>query len=260
MERNKWVDRGIYNHINAPIEMCNYVVHHNIENPFRLLTYLKIKYPSGKLIWNIKERKIAALFLATNIKTIDNNFKKIIGLKWVEYYEKPKYCRLVSFDNLRYLFGWYQRSSFSFNNKNILNIRATLGGILYTQVFKSYSRKYLRRNKKVLKNGSALSFIAPSCKYADYAQISVKLISKIFQISISKAVRLKQRAEKAGYLKVKKQYIYLNNDQIIAAMKGREYRSENNNVVCHKGKYAFQGIDKIHSELYFKKRKKLKTL
>lgn len=256
----KWQDKRTYNHINVPVEMCNYAVRHNLENPLRVFIYLKINYPSGKIYWNIKVRKRASLFLKINIKTIDNNFKKIIELEWVEYYEKFNYCRLISFDKLRCSFGWYQTRSFSFNDKNILNIRSTLGGVLYTQLFKSYSRKYLKRNKKVLKNGSAISFITPSCKYADYAQISVKSISKIFHTSISKAVRLKQKAEKAGYLKVKKQYMYLNDDQIFAAMKGREYSGENNNVVCIKGKYAYQGIDKIYSEMYFKKRKKLKTL
>lgn len=256
----KWQDKRTYNHINVPLEMCNYVIRQNLENPFRLFVYLKINYPSGKVNWNIKERKRASIFLKINIKSIKNNFKKIIELEWVEFYEKFKYCRLISFDNLRYLFGWSQARAFSFNDNNILNIRSVLGGILYTQLFKSYSRKYLKRNKKVLKNGSALSFITPSCKYADYAQISVKSISIIFHISISKAVRLKQSAKKAGYIKVKKQYIYLNDDQIYAAKLGRVYNGENNNVVCIKGKYAFQGIDKIYSEMYFKKRKKLKTL
>jgi hypothetical protein len=253
-------ETGIYRYVNAPIQMCNYVVKRNLESPFKLFVYLKIRYPSGKFNWKPNEKKETSQMLKVNVRTIRNNFKKIEELGWVKYHNEFNQWRLVSFDNLRISNDWSKVRSYSFTYYDVLNIRAALGGVTYTQLYKSSSRKHKRRKNNVLKNGSAIKIFTPPCDKLIYAEVSVIGVSKIFNISISKAVRLKKNAKLAGYIKVKKQYSIIPNDEISARMKALKMTDQRNNIVCFKGKYAYQLTDKIHSDLYFKKRKKLVTL
>jgi hypothetical protein len=112
----------------------------------------------------------------------------------------------------------------------------------------------------VLISRSADEPIAFSCDIKKYAEISVLSIREFYGITICKAVRLKQAAEKLGLIEVKKQYLKLKKNQVYATKKGNQFRDESQNVVFLNGDYYIQQIDKIYTELHFKRRKKLETL
>lgn len=241
--------------------MCNWVVQNNNENPFRLFVYLKLCYPSGKIQWIKQDKEFAGLTLNNCNKTINSNFNKIIELGWLYFDDEFEYYRLVSFDVLRNERHWGKRRSFPFTYKDVSHIRATLGAILYTQLHKSYCRKYLKkRRSNVLKSESASKPFTFSCDIKKYAEVSVLSIESIFGLSINKAVRLKQAAKKEKLIEVKKQYLRIEYSQVYAAKKGNYYRGESQNIIFKDGNYYLQLIDRIYSELYFKKRKKLETL
>tara|TARA_R110002049_G_scaffold101964_3_gene247250 strand:+ start:10492 stop:11214 length:723 start_codon:yes stop_codon:yes gene_type:complete len=240
--------------------MCNWVVQNNSENPFRLYVYLKLSYPSGKIHWDNYNIDCASLTLCKTTKTVKSNFKKLEKLEWLYYDEEYKYYRLLSLEKIRENYNWVSRRAYPFTYKDVTHIRATLGAIIYTQPYKTYCRKHFKRSSNVLKSRSADETITFSCDTKKYAEVSVLSIKDFFGITINKAVRLKQAAERWGLIEVKKQYLKLQKNQVYAAKKGNEYRDESQNIVFLNGDYYIQQIDKIYTELYFKRRKKIETL
>ncbi|AOW17119.1 hypothetical protein LPB03_06440 [Polaribacter vadi] len=241
--------------------MCNWVLQNNQESPFCLFVYLKLSYPSGKIQWIHQDKEYASFFLKKCSKTITNNFNKLIALGWLYYDEEFEYYRLVSIDTLRDERDWTQRRAAPFTYKDVTHIRAALGAILYTQLYKSYCRKHFKKRKSnVLKSESASESFTFSCDVKRFAEISVNSIESIFGLSINKASRIKNLAAKENLLEVQKQYFELTQEQVYAAKKGAKYRGENQNIIFKNGKHYLQLTDKIYSDLYFKKRKKLETL
>jgi hypothetical protein len=249
-----------YKHVLVPLQMCNYVVQNNIEKPFRLFVLLKLELPSGKMNWNVKTKTKLAKTLGVTPKTIYNHFKKLNEFGGINYDSKFKYWRLKSFERIRLENDWILRRAYPFSKNDLKYIYAVLGAVLYTQLFKSYLRKHKRGSSNVLKSASAHKSNTSFKIKKEYAEISVIGVSKIFNLSINKSVRLKQEAQIRGYLLVKKQYTNLNWDQVYVVKKGKKLSDETINVVFKNGSYRFQLIDRIHSKLYFKKRKKLETL
>ena len=241
--------------------MCNWVLQNNQESPFCLFVYLKLSYPSGKIQWIHQDKEYASFFLKKCSKTIINNYNKLIELGWLNYDEEFEYYRLVSLDKLRDERDWEQRRAAPFTYKDVTHIRATLGAILYTQLYKSYCRKHFKkRRSNVLKSESASESFTFSCDIKRFAEISVKSIESIFGLSINKASRIKNLSAKHKLLEVQKQYFELSYSQVDVAKKGAKYRGENQNIIFKNGKHYLQLTDKIYSDLYFKKRKKLETL
>jgi hypothetical protein len=241
--------------------MCNWVLQNNLENPFTLFVYLKLTYPSGKIQWVQKDKQFAQFFLLKHEKTINNNFKKLTELGWLYYDEEFEYYRLEGLDKLREERDWELRRAAPFTYKDITHIKATLGAILYTQLYKSYCRKHFKKRKSnVLKSESASKSFTFSFDIKRFAEISVISINTFFNISICKASRIKTLAAKYKLLEVRKQYLRISYNQVYAAKKGNKYREESQNIIFKNGNYYLQLIDKIYSDLYFKKRKKLETL
>lgn len=241
--------------------MCNWVLQNNLENPFKLFVYLKLTYPSGKIQWIQKDKQFAQFFLLKHEKTINNNFKKLIELGWLYYDEEFEYYRLEALDKLRDERDWIQRRAYPFSFKDISHIRATLGAILYTQLYKSYCRKHFKKRKSnVLKSESASKSFAVSADIKNFAEISINGVTDIFKLTKCKASRIKSSAAKHKLIEVKKQYHKLQPDEVNVAKKGAKYRGENQNIIFKNGNYYLQHVDKIYSDLYFKKRKKLETL
>jgi hypothetical protein len=241
--------------------MCNWVLQNNQESPFCLFVYLKLSYPSGKIQWIHQDKEYASFFLKKCNKTITNNFNKLIELGWLFYDDEFEYYRLEAIDTLRDERDWEQRRAAPFTYKDVTHIRATLGAILYTQLYKSYCRKHFKKRKSnVLKSESASESFTFSCDIKRFAEISVISINDFFNISICKASRIKTLAAKYKLIEVQKQYFELTQEQVYVAKKGAKYRGENQNIIFKNGKHYLQLTDKIYSDLYFKKRKKLETL
>jgi hypothetical protein len=239
--------------------MCNWVAKENKETQFKLFVYLKLCYPSGKIQWIKQDKQLAELTLNNCSKTIHNNFNKLQDLGWINYDEEYNYYRVLSIEKLRQKYNWLQRRAYAFTYKDVNHIRATLGAVIYTQLYKTYCRKYLKRKSNVLKRESANESFTFSCN-KEFAEVSVLSVQKFFGLSICKASRVKTLAANNKLLEVQKQYFKIEENQVYAARKGTEYRGERQNVIFKNGNYYLQLIDKVYSDLHFKKRKKLETL
>ena len=246
--------------MNLPIEMSNWSVVNNQEKPLRLFLYLKLYCQCGNIKWNSTDVMLASITLLNNNKTIRNNFKKLVEHGWVVYDNKYNYWIIKSFDKIRYEKGWIMKRAYQFKFSDLFHIYSTLGGLIYTQLYYSNRKKYKKRLGKVRRKRGADESYSLSCDNY-YARISVLGVNKIFNISINKAVRLKSLAVKEGFISVKKQYSRIENqDYVHVYQKGIKYREENLNIIFMKGEYYEQLIDKINTEMYFVKRKKLETL
>ena len=241
--------------------MCNWVLQNNQENPFQLFVYLKLTYPSGKIQWNNLDKEYASFFLCKTTKTITNNFNKLIELGWLYFDDEFNYYRLEALDKLRDERDWELRRAAPFTYKDVTHVRATLGAIVYTQLYKTYCKKHFKkRRSNVLRSESANKPFAFSSDIKRFADISVISVENIFGLSINKASRIKTLAAKNKLIEVQKQYFELSYNQVYAAKKGAKYRGENQNIIFKNGKHYLQLTDKIYSDLYFKRRKKLETL
>lgn len=241
--------------------MCNWVLQNNQENPFQLFVYLKLTYPSGKIQWNNLDKEYGSFFLCKTTKTITNNFKKLIELGWLYYDDEFNYYRLEALDKLRDERDWELRRAAPFTYKDVTHIRATLGAILYTQLYKTYCKKHFKkRRSNVLRSESANKPFAFSSDIKRLAEISVLSVENIFGLSINKASRIKTLAAKHKLIEVHKQYSKLNFNEVNAARKSNKYNDMSQNIIFKNGCYYLQHIDKIYSDLYFKRRKKLETL
>jgi hypothetical protein len=91
------------------------------------------------------------------------NFNKLIALGCLYYDEEFEYYRLVAIDTLRDEKDRKQRRAAPFTYKDVTHIRATLGAILYTQLYKCYCKKHFKKRKSnVLESESASeSFTLP---------------------------------------------------------------------------------------------------
>ncbi|MCP4052826.1 MAG: hypothetical protein GY739_07130 [Mesoflavibacter sp.] len=241
--------------------MCNWVLKNNKENPFKLFLYLKLTYPSGKITLNSSEIDVAALTIGCTSRTVKNNLNKIIDFGWIYYDDQFKYYRLVSLDVIRSDYNWDLRRAYSFTFKDLSHLKATLGAVLYTQLYKTYCKRFLKKRKSnVLKSESANKPFTFSCDVKNYAEVSVLSIKNFYGINISKASLLKKEAFKYGLIEVKKQYMKLKREQVYATKKSLKYREQSQNIIFKDGSYHLQLIDKIYSNLYFKRRKNLETL
>ena len=237
--------------------MCFWALKKNYEKPLRLFLYLKLFYPCGKVKWDNDDKVLASLTIGNTEKTITNNFKKLKEFNWIYYDEEYMFWRIKSFENIRKENGWKVSKAYCFRFKDLFQIHATLGGVLYTHLYKDWIKKYLkgRSNVRVKRRADKSSTFSSK----KFAQISVISVNRFFGISICKAVKLKQLARDAGLIEVKKNYNKLPADWVPIFKKGLEYRDETPNIIFRKEEYYEQLIDKIYSEMYFKKRKKIET-
>lgn len=237
--------------------MCLWTLQNNKEKAFRLFVYLKLCYPSGKIKWNQDDKALAALTLCNTEKTINNNFKKLSAYNWIFYDKQLDYWRIKSFEKIRKEYSWYQNSSYSFELKDLFPVYSVLGGVLYTHLYKSWIKKYLKGKSNVrIKRRADKSFAYSSKVFADISVLSVK---RFYGISICKAVRLKQCAKAGGFIKVRKNHNKLPEEWVQVFKKGIKYREESPNIVFKNGNYYEQLTDQIKTEMIAKRRKKIET-
>ncbi len=241
--------------------MCNWVTANNTENQFAFFMYLKLTYSSGKVQWNKSDKNLASLTLLKNEKTVISNFDKCVDLGWIEYDTEYNFYRIISFEKIRVQNNWELRRAFPFSYEHLVDIRAVLGAVIFTQLYKSYLKKYFpKRRSNVLLRESASKSPAFFYDKKRYAEISVLSVKRFFNLTLNKATRIKKLAADLGLIEVKKQYYKLNPDQVYAAKKGAEFSGAKQNIIFRNGNCYLQLIDKIYTELYFKRRKKLETL
>ncbi len=231
----------------------------NLENPFQLFIILKLVFPEGKLKFTKYEINFLALVLKVHPKTISANAKRLIKLNWIRLNTKTTYYLILSFDRLRVDNDWKSRASIEINANNVYNIRAILGAALYTYLHKDFWRK-VKKEKFVQIKQRTYHFLFSSFNFKlEAAPIAVNGINALFNISQSKASRVKKLAAIEKLIEVQKAYTKIKISKFDLDGLKQFTSITTNNIIFRDGNYYLQEIDHIIPLIPIRKRKKLKS-
>lgn len=242
----------------VPIPMCIWVAQHNQERIFQFFLFLKWLYKSGKTkLSTIELNAIASMMNYADTRPVQGHIDRLLELEWIRYNEKTGYYLLASFDRLRHNFYWESRVSLECTFDEINNIQAFVGAAIFTYQHKDFWRK-VKREKSVCIKGRTYHFLSPSFNYTNhFAPVATTGIEALYDISKSKASDLKIAAQKAGYIKVKKDFDTTYSDADINLL--IKYCDAPSNLRKLDGKVVLQLIDLILPKISIHKRHKLGT-
>lgn len=237
--------------------MCINVAENNLEKLFRTFLFMKLLYKNGKAQFTkVEVAAISQMMGYKDVRQVSSHIDKLLRLKWLRRNSVTGYYQICSFDKLRVENDWESRASVECCLKDLTNIRAFIGGVIYTYLHKSFWRR-VKKEKSVQLKGSTYHFLFPSFNFKmSYAPIAITGVNKMFNISISKASYLKREAARCGYIKLKKNY----SETVVSKADLKvltKYDDFQKNIVFHKGKYCLQLIDSILPQMPIRKRKKL---
>lgn len=246
-------------YLKVPIPMCIWVAQNNLEKPFQTFLHLKMQYKTGKAkLSKIELLGMCQVMEVKRIKTIKSHLDTLYSLGWIKYNKKSDYYLINSFERIRTIHDWESRASIAFSYGEIKNIFALVGGAIYTYQFYDFWRK-VKRERIVRLMGRTYNFLSPSFNFREHhAPVATTGIEALYDISQSKASRLKKAAFKSSIIKVKKDYRKLNvtSSDIKLMMK---YGNLPKYVKQRKGSFYLQLIDLVLPTKRIKRRPKLTT-
>jgi hypothetical protein len=235
-----------------PVELCSYVLTNRLTNQFRLYVYLKGSCAGKRKISKADIKEISKA-LSCNPKSIQRHVKNLLELKWIGYSSHSQLYFIRGFEDLKEKYNLQRRTASQFQESDLQQFKPFLAGSVIGYITNHYKHKAIKSNRAeryyqqrsnqpgTLSNGFA---------------IACRLISKVMGISEGQAYNLKEMAEKAGYLKIEKQFQELpykdfEKDQFVKGWPELAGR-----VRKRKGKLALIQSDKITSLIRFKTQRK----
>jgi hypothetical protein len=227
--------------------MCIFVAQRNLEKALKLFLLLKIFNQDGKTKFSFIELQTYSNLLGfVDSRPLKKQIDVLLELQWIKKSRHFDFFTLVSFDNIRRKHCWALRTGFECSIQDISNIDSFIGAVIYTKLHKSFWEK-TRRKKIARLKGCAYIFptSSPFFDYKnEYAPIATTGIKRLFDISIMKASRLKNKAQNCRYISIRKNYqeSNLNKNEINLAVKYCDYPDYYKQF---KGRYYLQSIDLI---------------
>jgi len=239
--------------------MCIWVAQNNMEKPFQTFLHLKMQYRNGKAkLSRIELLGLCQVMGVKSPKTIKTHLEKLYELGWIKYNKKADYYLINSFERIRSSYDWESRASLEFRYSEIMNIYGLIGAAIYTYQFYDFWRK-VKREKIVRIMGRTYNFLSSSFNFREhFAPVATTGIEALYEISQSKASRLKKAAFKSSIIRVKKDYKKLeySSAEIKLMMK---YGFLPNYIKQKKGVFYLQLIDLVLPTKRIRKRPKLTT-
>jgi hypothetical protein len=221
--------------------------------------FLKLTFIEGKVKLDSKGLLIIEYMLQIKCRKTSLRYIQLLQeLNFLTYNQRTGYYTINSFEKIRQFHDWKVRLAFPIDYTTYHKIQAVTGAVIYGYLHKDFWRK-VKKKKSVRVKGCTYHFPNLTFNYKKkMAPVSVIGVSKLFNISIATASRLKTAAYKEGFIKLKKNYGDINMD-IPLLMQIHKYADLNDNIVYHKDDYRLQLIDTVHPLFYFIKRTNLKT-
>ena len=241
-----------------PSELCSYVINYRIVNGYKIYLWLQIYY-SGKFTINVN--MIQRLMKDLEFKSDKTVFKWIRVLKeldWIGYNKRSSIYFVRSFETIRKDLNFRIRSSAILYKSDLPKLKAFLIGVVISNLIRNQEG---RKRRADLKWGRSKQLY----RYSPlYFPVSLKVISKCLNVSISTAQIYKKLSESEGYIKCKNDY------KILAEIPGnfkvqlatinnlrKSYPEFAHRMFIKENKILYQLPDLIYSSILFKKRKKL---
>ena len=236
--------------VNIPIDLCEFTIRKRFYRPLQLFIYLKT-ICSGKIRSGDLDLQEAGNAIGlSSVRAVKNNLNKLKQENWIGFNKKSNYYFIRGFDKIREQYGFKARGAVEFE---ILSLKAFIAAAIIAKLINSQKRK--RKATERVKGRS--NHIA--CLSSIYFPVANKGLAKILSISISTAYELKLLAEAAGYISIKKTFIWTGIQKGEAPFFKRGLPELANKVKTETGEIRLQGIDQVSHRLRFDKRKKLET-
>lgn len=192
----------------VPVAMSIWVAANNKENEFQFFLLLKLLFRHGKMeLTPIEIQALQSILGLKQKKSVINLFERVIQLGWIRKNEKTGYYIIKSFDKLRIENLWESRISTLITLSDLNHLNAHIGASLYTYLHKIFWHK-VRREKSVRLKGCTFHFLSLTFNYLNQsAPIATTGVESLYNISKSKASRLKLSASKFKLIEVQKNYI-----------------------------------------------------
>lgn len=243
----------------VPVAMSIWVAANNKENELQFFLLLKLLFRHGKMeLTPIEIQALQSILGFKQKKSVINLFERVIQLGWIRKNEKTGYYIIKSFDKLRIENLWESRISTLITLSDLNHLNAHIGASLYTYLHKIFWRK-VRREKSVHIKGSTYHFLSPTFNYLNQlAPIATTGVQSLYNISKSKASRLKIAALKKDLIEVKKNLLLqdFSETEIKLMIK---FEMIPKHVIKIKGSFYLQSIDLITPKISLYKRCSLGT-
>lgn len=239
--------------------MCIWVASNNKENLFQFYLLLKLIYTKGNTKLCLIERQALVKILGySDCRPFNINLKRLIDLGWIRLNTRNKYYYLKSIDSIRKEYNWDSRTSIAIKWKDLNRVDAVIGSAIYTYLHKAFWRK-VKKEKRVYLKGKTYHFLFPSFNYkTESAPVATTGIQELFNISKTKASRLKHKAEQHNLVSVTKSY----SDRLFTEEEIKHYKKDDDqdsNFIKMKDGYRLQQIDQVLPKIPLTKRHKLGT-
>lgn len=237
-----------------PVDLCKYVIRHNLYSAFQLYMLLKSECNGTIRIANSDMVRYAKLLCFKSHKTIKNNLVKLLKLNWVGYHQESELYFVRGFQKIMFLHDLSSTARVEFDFENIEHVKAFIAATAI-----SYLVNYQRGKKwaaELKKGGSRHTAHFSSKGYYPVANLA---LAKILGISLSTAFQLKKLAAKNGFIKIKKSYrdTGLPKSNFMALAKGNPNVAKRAKI--KNGLITLQLPDLVMHGLRFSNRKNLET-
>lgn len=187
-----------------PVELCQYALMNRKTNHLLIYVYLK-HISSGHISYNSSLYKVWSVDLEITEKTIRSCVKWLIKKKWITVNNKNKSLRIIGYKQLCRKLKFKSQSAVRYEPEDFLkftNFCCASVVIYYLQKKRFIDRKRWSGSK--MEDSSMSHYFCPK----SYFTLPISCLAKCLGVSISTANNYKKRAEKAGFITVKKNQPY----------------------------------------------------
>ena len=250
------------NYSNIPVELLVYALKNRKVNQLRLYLHLKLS-SDGYITFSRQGKALWAEELQIDPKTLNSALEWLIRQRWITVNGKRGVLHIISYGRLSQKLKLRFTTGFAYDTGVHRDFRELICGVVISYYLRR--KRYFKRRSGSAKGGPITNRI----RGGEFTQMANGYLAKCLGVSIATAYRIKQLAEKAGYITTHYGYRYLSDTQgeKLSIEKGTGYRDfcreENGTDKIRQGKRHLVEVaaDHICSHLSCKrKRCKIKNI
>lgn len=200
--------KGAYTTI--PIGLIRVAIVNRKLNHLKVYTFLKC-ISSGHLSLKANSYRIWAKEIGISEKTLKTCLDWMLKNRWLSFNSKIQSLRVVSYRQLKQKYKKYFHTAIKFDRSNFIDFRGFCAAALIG--FYRNSKKFLDKRNKV---SGIINGIPRKNTYAlpkAYYDFPVRYFAKCLGVSVTSAENLKKEAMKYGFIIVKKNHFYFEDDK-----------------------------------------------
>ena len=236
-----------------PVDICKYVVKHNLYRSFQFYLLLKSQCDGQLRITNDDYETYATTLGMKHGKSLKITMQKLLKLNWVGYNTETEFYYIRGIKKVQSLVGGRSRCAAYFEMDRLHDLKAFVAAQIMGYLARCQRAKELATG--LVKRSP--NHIAGNLRLLRFYQMANKAVAAMLGIAQSTVFELKKLAEKANFIIVKKNFQFLGMPKQQLSILNRMCIPNANRIRIVNGQCVLQTSDTIHCNLSFNKRKKL---